>query len=100
MCSNTPGVQFVDSAGQVGWTPVVKRKQRRKSTKNGTEIDSDADSDEELRLRYTKQVVFKKVDGIPGLSFRRGNTNHRIWSPIMPSPIAHRTRTKTTCILK
>ena len=41
MRSNTPGVQFVDSAGQVGWTPVVKRKQRRKSMKNGIEIDSD-----------------------------------------------------------
>ena len=65
--------------------------------KNGTEIDSDADSDEELRLRYAKQVVFKKVDG---LSFRHGNTNHRTWSPIMPSPIAHRTWTKTTRVLK
>ena len=68
--------------------------------KNGTKIDSDADSNEELRLRYAKQVVFKKVDGIPGLSFRCGNTNHRTWSPIMPSPIAHRTWTKTTCNVK
>lgn len=64
--------KFVDSVGQAGWTLVVKRK---KKTKNGAEsIVCDPDSgssDEELCLVYARQVVYKKVDGIPGLSIRK-----------------------------
>ena len=76
----------------------------KRTMKNGTEIDSDEDSDEELffcdNIMLSKWSLRRLMDFPDSLSCRRGNTNHCTWSLIMPFPIAHRTQTKITCTVK
>ena len=52
--------------------------------------------DEILKLDYAKEVKYVQWNGTPGLTFRRGKTNHSYqWIPIvLGSPVATRTRTK------
>ena len=52
--------------------------------------------DEILQLDYVKEVKYVELNGTPGLTFRRGKTNHSYqWIPIVPgSPVATRSRTK------
>ena len=52
--------------------------------------------DEILQLDYVKEVKYVERNRTPGLTFRRGKTNHSYqWIAIVPgSPVATRTRTK------
>ena len=90
-----PGVQYFDEDGQEGWTPVVKKKRKRKPGA-GVKEDSEESSDEELPIRAARQAKYKEKEGIPGLSVRYGNTMHSWkWTPIRTTtPIAYRTRTR------
>ena len=42
---------------------------------------------EKLQLDYAKEVKYVDRNGTPGLTFRRGKTNHSYqWIPIVPGP--------------
>ena len=91
------GVKYV-AANSEGWTPVVKRnlKERTVDKGDGSRQNPTRAKDEVLRLDYAKDVHFAQVNGTPGLTYRRGKTNHSYqWIPIIPgSSIATRTQTK------
>ncbi len=49
-----------------------------------------------LQTKYAKEVAYQEISGTPGLLLRRGNTRHSYeWLPVVPSPIASRTRNRT-----
>ena len=77
------------------WVPVVKKKRRkRREPESESESVSD-DSGDELRVKFAREVRYQVKDGTPGLRIRRGNTMHSWkWTPIAPSPIATRTRSR------
>lgn len=94
---SVPGVKYV-AANSEGWTPVVKRnlKERTVDKGDGSRRNPTRAKDEVLQLDYAKDIRFAQVNGTPGLTYRRGKTNHSFeWMPIIPgSPVATRTRTK------
>ena len=55
------------------------------------------DADPRLRLSFAKDIRFMELDGSPGLTYRKGKTDHSYrWMPItVNSPISSRTRFKT-----
>ena len=98
MRDGMPGVRYKEETEyeDQGWTPVIrKRKPRRKLVGNLSDKSGES-SDEELKLtRGTRSVKYKIVDGMPGLRIQRGNTMASVsWAPIVPSPVASRTRTR------
>ena len=95
--SHVPGVRFVVE-NREGWTPVVKGSEKKNTADNGdgSRRNPVRSKDEILKLNYAKEVKYVQRNGTPGLTFRRGKTNHSYqWIPIVPgSPVATRTRTK------
>ena len=94
--SHVPGVRFVVDNHE-GWTPVVKGSEKSTAdTGDGSRRNPVRSKDEKLQLDYVKEVKYVERNGTPGLTFRRGKTNHSYqWIPIVPgSPVATRTRTK------
>jgi hypothetical protein len=97
--NSVPGVKFTDK-GQEMWSPVVRRSEKKKpaskgdGSRNNPVRDDDIDVDVEPRLRFAKDIRFMES---PGLSYRKGKTNHSFrWIPItVNSPISSRTRIKT-----
>ena len=44
----------------------------------------------------SRGVMYRQCEGTPGLELRRGNTRKSVlWIPVVSSPVASRTRTKT-----
>ena len=95
--SHIPGVRFVVENHE-GWTPIVKGSEKKNTADNGdgSRRNPVRSKDEMLKLDYAKEVKYVQRYGTPGLTFRRGKTNHSYqWIPIVPgSPVATRTRTK------
>ena len=100
------GVKLVTEDAE-GWTQVVKGEEMSSNagiripvikgnlrTKNLVSIEGDTNA-EKLQLYYAKDIMYEKLNGSPGLTFRTGNTRRREWIPIASaSPIATRTRTR------
>ena len=82
-----PGVKYTLNGSET-WTPVVKRKRRRSST-SSTGADS---SSSELDVSCSRKVQYQECNGAPGLSIHRRNVK---WTPVVPSPVASRTRSRT-----
>ena len=99
MQEDTPGLHFTSATGEVGWTPVVKRRRKKVASKSTctTKVNSVSSDDEDFQssLHSARSVTYKECDGVAGLSVRRGCTMKRVaWIPVLPSPIASRTRTR------
>ena len=73
--------------GNETWTPVIKRKRRPR--RSSTE---DRSSSSELDVSCSRMVQYQEHNGAPGLSIHRRNVG---WTPIEPSPVASRTRSRT-----
>ena len=81
-----PGVNYTLNGSET-WTPVVKRKRRRSSASS-----TDESSSSELDVSCSREVQYQERNGAPGLSIHRRNVR---WTPVMPSPVASRTRSRT-----
>ena len=81
------GVKFRNETEE-GWTPVVKRRRRQSKP-----CVSDSSDDELFIPEHATVKYHLSKDGTPGLHLRTKRT--RGWTPIMPSPVAFRTRTRT-----
>ena len=96
MRDRVPGVKYVKD-GAEAWTPVVKRSHRSKrknydldpDTCNSSQSDT---SESELDVSCSRMVQYSVREGVPGVSIHRRNV---IWKPIVPSPVAARTRSRT-----
>ena len=82
-----PGVNYTLNGSET-WTPVVKRK-RRRSSASSTGASS---SSSELDVSCSRKVQYQERNGAPGLSIHRRNVK---WTPVIPSPVASRTRSRT-----
>ena len=84
------------SRGDEKWTPVIRRRKKKRTLKKEDLESSSEESCDELRtIRLARKVRYEVQDGVPGLRIRRGNTNHSWrWTPISPSPVANRTRSR------
>ena len=78
----------------------TRRRRRKSRTKlrkpiNYPDIDTtdSESSSSDLDVSCSRQIDYTIRDGVPGLTVYRRNPNPK-WSPIAPSPIASRTRTK------
>ena len=95
--SHVPGVRFVVE-NHKGWTQVVKGSEKKSTADNGdgSRCNPVRSKDKILQLVYVKEVKYVERNGTPGLTFRRGKTNHSYqWIPIVPgSPVATRTQSK------
>lgn len=95
-----PGVKF--SRDEIeGWTPVVRKrstKRRGLLYAQNQHDENNESSDEELRItQVSRRVKYQVIDGVPGLRIQKGNTMSGVtWNPIAPTPIALRTRAKST----
>ena len=89
MKDGVPGMKFTVD-GSDGWTPVRKRRCRPKSKMR---ISSDSEgSSSDVDVSCSRLVEYSVRDGVPGLTvFRRNAT----WTPVEPSPVASRLRTKS-----
>ena len=98
MQEDTPGLHFTSATGEDGWTPVVKRRRNKVVSKSTctTKVNSVSSDDKDLQssLHSARSVTYKECDGVAGLSVRRGCTMSVAWIPVLPSPIASRTRTR------
>ena len=81
-----PGVKYTLNGSET-WTPVVKRKRRRSSTSSTGDSSSS-----ELDVSCSRKVQYQERNGAPGLSIHRRNVK---WTPVVPSPVASRTRSRT-----
>ena len=81
-----PGVNYTLNGSET-WTPVVKRK-RRRSSASSTGDSSSSDLD----VSCSRKVQYQERNGAPGLSIHRRNVK---WTPVMPSLVASRTRSRT-----
>ena len=97
---DVPGVKYKMANGSEGWTPVTRRRRRKSRTKlrkpiNYPDIDTtdSESSSSDLDMSCSRQIDYTIRDGVPGLTVYRRNPNPK-WSPIAPSPVASRTRTK------
>ena len=75
-------------------------KKRRKRTCKRKEDESECvfasdESSDELKVKFAREVRYEVKDGTPGLKIQRSNTTQS-WkgTPIAPSSIANRTRTR------
>ena len=93
---NVPGLNYTVN-GREEWTPVKKaRKKRIKQPVSSTNdaITSDSDSSQSsssLDVSCSRLVEYSVQEGVPGLTIYRKNIH---WTPIVPSPISSRTRSK------
>ena len=98
MRDDIPGVTFT-RGGYTDWTPVRKSdldKATGHHEGNGTSTAPRRAAMKKLQTKYAKEVAYREISGTPGLLLRRGNTRHSYeWLPIVPSPIASRTRNRT-----
>ena len=103
MRDGTSGVKYTKN-GTEAWTPVKKRRPRRKRKESQTPVftghnstDSDISvstsnlSNSELDVSCGRMVQYSVRNGIPGVSIHRRNVD---WKPITPSPVASRTRSR------
>ena len=106
MRDGKPGVKFT-KGDEEGWTPVVRKCSRKKSnivysthTHSQCVERCEFSGDEDLEITaHTRSVKYRVVDGTPGLRIRRGNTMSSVsWEPVVPTPIAQRTRTESKVI--
>ena len=82
-----PGVKNIQN-GIETWTPVVKRKRRHSSTSS-----TDDSSSSELNVSCSsRKVQYQERNGTPGLSINCQNVK---WTPVVPSPVASRTNSRT-----
>ena len=92
MRDRIPGVKYTKN-GSEDWTPVVKRSQRKKSSDHQCPDNSSSDtSGSELDVSCSRMVQYSVREGVPGVSIHRRNV---VWKPIVPSPVATRTRSKS-----
>ena len=94
--SDQPGVK-VSKDGNEEWIPVVKKRRKRtcKRKDESEPVSVSDDSGDELKVKFAREVRYKVKDVTPGLKIRRGNTMQSWkWTPIAPSPIANRTRSR------
>ena len=89
MRERIPGVKYMKD-GIEGWTPVRKRSRRRKNSDHDSDTSSDT-SGSELDVSCSRVVKYSVSEGVPGISIFRRNVT---WKPIMPSPVASRTRSR------
>ena len=98
MRDDIPDVTFT-RGGHTDWTPVRKSdldKATGHHEGNGTSTAPRRAAMKKLQTKYAKEVAYREISGTPGLLLRRGNTRHSYeWLPIVPSPIASRTRNRT-----
>ena len=106
MREGKPGVKFTKGDDE-GWTPVVRKCNRKKTNVvHSTPTHSqrvercELSGDEDLKITaHTRSVKYRVVDGTPGLRIQRSNTMSSVsWEPVVPTPIAQRTRTKSKVI--
>ena len=105
MRDDIPGVKFV-KGGQAGWTPVQKPESGLDQAIDREEGNGTLTTPRRATIwrsyrsnNYAKEVAYREISGTPGLLFRRGNTRHSYeWLPVVPSPIASRTRNKTVTV--
>ena len=95
MQNDVPGVKYSELRGdEEEWTPVIRRRKKKRILKKEDSGSSSEESCDEFRMiKFAKEVRYRVQDGVPGLRIRRGNTNHS-WTPISPSPVANRTRSR------
>ena len=86
--ATTSGIVGLKGNVSETWTPVVKRK-RRRSSASSTGASS---SSSELDVSCSRKVQYQERNGAPGLSIHRRNVK---WTPVIPSPVASRTRSRT-----
>ena len=99
MHDHHPGVKY-SLNGEEKWTPVKKRRCKKRNQLNVTVTNSSFDDDShsstssssELDVSCSRLVQYSEHDGTPGLSIHRRNI---VWAPIAPNPIASRTRSRT-----
>ena len=100
MKDQVPGVRYTPpDGGDDKWTPVVKKTRGKKHLKSSegcspidyTDLTSDSSSSE-LDVYCSRLVEYSIREGVPGLAIHHRNT---AWSPIAPSPVAARTRSRT-----
>ena len=84
--NEVPGVKY-SLDGNEAWTPVIRRKRRRRCSST-----DDSSSSSELDVSCSRMVEYEEHKGAPGLSIHRRNVR---WTPIEPSPVAFRTRSRT-----
>ena len=102
MYQNTPGVQYVKD-GEQNWTPVVLRRERRRSmnSKERTSSGPKNDSSDELDIGAARQVYYQERGKVPGLYVCRGCTRSSVsWIPITASPVSSRTRARIRARIK
>ena len=88
MRDRVPGVKYIRN-GSEAWTPVVKRSRRKNHCPNDSSSDT---SGSELDVSCSRMVQYSVREGVPGVSIHRRNV---VWKPIVPSPVATRTRSKS-----
>ena len=78
----TPGLRYTSASGEESWTAVAGKNL--------------CDKDFATALKDSRGVMYRQREGAPGLELRRGNTRKSVsWIPVVSSPVASRTRTKT-----
>ena len=100
MHDHHPGVKY-SLNGEEKWTPVKKRRCKKRNQLNVTVTNSSFDDDSsssssELDVSCSRLVQYSEHDGTPGLSIHRRNI---VWTPIAPNPIASRTRSRTKSLV-
>ena len=94
MRDQVPGVRYTKN-GIEAWTPVVKRSRRKalKKQPDNSTVESTSDSSgSELDVTCSRMVQYSVREGVPGVSVHRRNV---VWTPVVPSPVATRTRSRT-----
>ena len=92
MRDRIPGVKYTKN-GNKEWTPVVKRSHRKRRFDHASDNSESSDtSGSELDVSCSRKVQYSVRVGVPGVSIHQRNV---LWKPIMPSPVANRTRSKS-----
>ena len=87
-----PGLRYTLSSGVEKWTPVSKKQKSRVQRVNVLDTGKELGRD----VKAAKRVEYKERDRVPGLEIQRGCTMSSVsWIPVIPSPIAYRTRART-----
>ncbi len=80
-CDGTPGLRCTSASGEENWTVTAKNL---------------SDNDFATAIEATRGVTYRQRHGVPGLEMRRGCSRSSVsWIPVVPSPVACRTRTRT-----
>ena len=86
-----PGLHYTLSSGAEKWTPVRKKQKFRDQR-----VVLDTEKEVAREVKAARRVKYKEHDRVPGLEIQRGCTMSSVsWIPVVPSPIAYRTRTRT-----